>query len=267
VSTANPYFAAGAGAGGAASPAFGAAGGAPLLAGYAPSPRAPFSPAGAGAGAGGAAHGAAGVSAGMAALTATAAAAPPTTHRLSGFSAALAGKSDGDGASSAAYKRGASAIEAAGAEAHAANQAALMARIMRKWAGRKAADMSVEEAALVAQRGWKAFRARKLVKMWVKIVAFDGDVFYKNKVTGTLEWEIPALPPMTQAEKAKFDALARAGGGGAAGAGAGAAGAGAAGAGTLASVLPDLYTLSAVSARNSNASDRGGARLSASSMQ
>ena len=103
----------------------------------------------------------------------------------------------------AAYNRGVASLAKAASEAKHADQAALMARITRNWSGKKAEDMTVEEACLIAQRGWKNYRTRKLVNMWVKIVAFDGDVFYRNKVTGTLEWEIPTLPAMSQAEKAK----------------------------------------------------------------
>jgi len=54
------------------------------------------------------------------------------------------------------------------------------------------------EAALFVQRRWKAYRARKLVKAWVKITAYDGDVFYKNKVTKEMVWEVPPLPAMSQ---------------------------------------------------------------------
>jgi hypothetical protein len=118
-------------------------------------------------------------------------------EQLKAFAASLASR---EGAS-AAFKRGADALFNAQESASEASRKALVARIMRKWSGRKASEMTPLEAALVCQRGWMNYRARKLVKMWVKIVAFDGDVFYKNKLTGTLEWEIPPLPPMTRAEQ------------------------------------------------------------------
>ena len=129
--------------------------------------------------------------------SAQAAATAQRNEQLKAFASSLASR---EGAS-AAFKRGADALFAAQEGAQGASRKALMARIMRKWSGRKASEMTPLEAALVCQRGWLNYRARKLVKMWVKIVAFDGDVFYKNKLTGTLEWEIPPLPPMTQAEK------------------------------------------------------------------
>ena len=139
-----------------------------------------------------------GVYAGLTASSISAVGASVQTVRAAKLAATMAA-SPGN----ASYNRGASSLSKAAEDSKRANQAALMARIMRKWSGKKAEDMTLEEACLIAQRGWKNFRARKMVNMWVKIVAFDGDVFYKNKVSGTLEWEIPALPAMTQAEKAK----------------------------------------------------------------
>ena len=82
----------------------------------------------------------------------------------------------------------------------AADRGARAAGVVRLWQGRAA--LSEVDAALLLQRRWKAFRARTLMKQWVKITAFDGDVFYKSKATGELAWDIPSLPAITLADRA-----------------------------------------------------------------
>jgi len=57
--------------------------------------------------------------------------------------------------------------------------------------GGAAEALSAAAAVRVIQRSWLAFRRRVLTRLWVKIVALDGDVFYKHKISGELAWEVP----------------------------------------------------------------------------
>ncbi len=111
---------------------------------------------------------------------------------------ARAAAADGSGdAAAPAYARSLGAAARGFAQA---DKGARLSAALRTWQGRNA--LTEVEAALMVQRRWKAFRAKNLLKQWVKICATDGDVFYKSKATGELVWDIPALPLFSAADKA-----------------------------------------------------------------
>jgi hypothetical protein len=59
---------------------------------------------------------------------------------------------------------------------------------------KKKKQMSDLEAAVLLQRVYKGHKLRQALRGWVKVVDDDGDVFFKNESTGSLEWVLPQMP-------------------------------------------------------------------------
>jgi hypothetical protein len=54
--------------------------------------------------------------------------------------------------------------------------------------------MSELEAARMVQRVWKGRAVRKALAGWVKVVDDDGDTFFRNNITGEMQWFLPPMP-------------------------------------------------------------------------
>ena len=75
-------------------------------------------------------------------------------------------------------------------------QGAVVARFAANLSGRNGprAPMSDLQAALMVQRVYKGLKVRQALRGWTKVVDSDGDVFFRNGATGSLEWSLPDVP-------------------------------------------------------------------------
>jgi len=102
----------------------------------------------------------------------------------------------GSAAQAAAQELQRAAAAASRTEVKAA-QGAVVARfasLMQPGRGAARAPMSELQAALMVQRVYKGAKVRRALRGWSKVVDSDGDVFFKNGATGSLEWALPEVP-------------------------------------------------------------------------
>jgi hypothetical protein len=98
-------------------------------------------------------------------------------------------------------------------------QGAVVARFAANLSGRNGprAPMSDLQAALMVQRVYKGLKVRQALRGWTKVVDSDGDVFFRNGATGTLEWALPDVPFRRGDDEGGGKGGSGGGGGGAAG--------------------------------------------------
>ena len=125
---------------------------------------------------------------------------------------AMLSAAPGSEALSAAQALQRAAASASRTEVKAA-QSSVLARFAAGRAGR--APMTDLEAALMVQRVYKGLKVRQALRGWTKVVDSDGDVFFRNGATGSLEWALPDVPFR------RGDAKGGGGGGGSGGGGGG----------------------------------------------
>jgi len=58
----------------------------------------------------------------------------------------------------------------------------------------KKTAMSDLQASTIIQSRYKSFKVRSALKGWTKVVDDDGDVYFKNDITGDTEWNLPTIP-------------------------------------------------------------------------
>jgi hypothetical protein len=54
--------------------------------------------------------------------------------------------------------------------------------------------MSDLQASTIIQSRYKSFKVRSTLKGWTKVVDDDGDVYFRNDLTGDTEWNLPTIP-------------------------------------------------------------------------
>ena len=118
----------------------------------------------------------------------------------------------------------AQALQRAAASASRTEVKAAQSSVLARFAAGRAvrAPMTDLQAALMVQRVYKGLKVRQALHGWTKVVDSDGDVFFRNGATGSLEWALPDVP--FRRGDAKGDGGGSGGGGGGGGNGGGGGG-------------------------------------------